>query len=103
MKKLTGKQTRHLRALGHHLQPLVMVGNQGITEKLLASLDANLLAHELIKVKIQQGTELDRHEVAALLAERTNAAVAQILGKTILLYRENKDKPADKRISFPAP
>lgn len=87
MDKLTGKQARHLRGLGHKLKPVVMVGKGDIDENLLSEVETQLNAHELIKVKIQEGCMMDRKEVAARLAEAANAAVAQILGHTILLYR----------------
>ncbi len=87
MPELSGKQIRHLRGLGHHLKPVVMIGKGEISERLIASVEEALSAHELIKVKLQEGCDLDRHEVAEILAERTDAQVAQILGKTILLYR----------------
>ncbi len=95
--KLTGKQTRHLRALGHHLKPVVMIGRGGLTETLFASVEEALTAHELIKVKLQEGCDLDRQEVATALSERTASAVAQVLGKTILLYRRGEDR----KIVFP--
>ena len=85
--KLTGKQARHLRGLGHSLRPAVMIGRQEITATAIAALDASLAAHELVKVKIQEGCMIDRNEVAATLAAETGAGIAQILGKTILLYR----------------
>jgi RNA-binding protein len=85
--KLTGKQARFLRGLGHALRPAVMIGRQEVTETTIAALDASLAAHELVKVKIQEGCLLDRNEVAAALAAATGARVAQILGKTILFFR----------------
>lgn len=91
--KLTGKQARFLRGLGHALRPAVMIGRQEITETTIAALDASLTAHELVKVKIQEGCLLDRNDVAASLAEATGAKVAQVLGKTILFYR-----PAEKPV-----
>lgn len=92
MSKLTGKQARFLRGLGHHLQAVVHIGREEITPALLASVEEALEAHELIKVKIQEGCLLGRSEVAQILAERTGAAVAQILGRTILLYRPGEKK-----------
>jgi RNA-binding protein len=92
MQQLTGKQVRFLRGLGHHLQPVVMIGKDAISEALLASLEEALAAHELIKVKLQEGCPLDRREAATSLAEKTGAAAAQVLGKTILLYRQG-EKP----------
>lgn len=70
-----------------------MIGRQELTGTVCASLDEALTAHELVKVKIQEGCQLDRHEAAEQLATTTGAAVAQILGKTILLYR-----PSDKKL-----
>lgn len=98
---LNSKQIRHLRGLGHHLLPAVMVGREGVTDHVLAALEDSITAHELIKVKIQQNSPEDRSEVAELLAKGAAAAVVQILGRTILLYRPNKDLPADRAIQFP--
>jgi RNA-binding protein len=90
---LTGKQARYLRGLGHSLRPAVMLGRQASAASVSTTLDEALTAHELVKVKLQEGCLLDRHEAAGVLAAATNAAVAQILGKTILLYR-----PSDKKL-----
>ncbi|MDA8164835.1 MAG: ribosome assembly RNA-binding protein YhbY [Desulfobacteraceae bacterium] len=98
---LTGKQARHLRGLGHHLKPTAMVGKEGITGNVIAAVEAVLTVHELIKVRIQENCPLDRSEAAARLGEQTAAAVAQVLGKTFLLYRPNPDLPEDKRIKLP--
>ena len=98
---LTGKQARHLRGLGHHLKPLAMIGREGISESLIASVDEVLAAHELIKVKIQENCPLDKEEAAETLARKTKSSVAQIIGKTFLIYRENKDKEDDQKIKLP--
>lgn len=91
MVELTGKQRRYLRGLGHHLQAVVMVGREEITPALIRAVDEALATHELIKVKLQEGCDLDRREVAENLSKNCGAAVAQILGKTILLYRPAKE------------
>ena len=85
--KLTGKQARYLRGLGHKLQPVIMIGKHEVTDDVVKATDEALEAHELIKVKLQEGCLTDRKDVAAELSERTSSAVAQVLGKTILLYR----------------
>lgn len=87
MRKLTGKQARYLRGLGHHLKPVVMLGKNDVDERLLAEVNQQLAIHELIKVKMQESCGLDRHEAAEMLAEASDAAIAQILGRTFLLYR----------------
>ncbi len=89
---LTGKQRRQLRALGHHLQVVVQVGQQGVTPAVIAAVEQALYDHELIKIKIAEGP-LDRHEAAELLAQETGAELAQLLGRTALLYKPHPEKP----------
>jgi RNA-binding protein len=90
---LTGKQRRHLRALGHHLDPVVQIGHEGVNDAVVRETDAQLQTHELIKVKVGETSPQTRHEAAELLASRTQAQVAQVLGRTALLYRPRKDEP----------
>lgn len=98
---LSGKQGRHLRGLGHHLSPLVMIGKDGATDNLIAALEAVLTAHELVKVKIQDGCPFGREEAAELLAQKTRSRIAQIIGKNFLLFRENKELKEEKKIALP--
>ena len=97
---ITGRAARHLRALGHDLAPVVLVGKEGITDGLVAATSAALLTHELIKVKVQAEAPLDRKDAAVELAERTGSALAQVLGRTFLLYKRHPKKP---RIVLPGP
>lgn len=99
---LTGKQKRFLRGLGHSLKPVITVGKGEVSESLIAETIKALDAHELIKVKLLETCTLDRNKVAASLAEGCSADVAQLLGRTILLYRPAKEPrielpKADKR------
>jgi len=95
---LTGKQRRYLRGLGHELKVIVQVGKGGIDEGLVAAVDQALTDHELIKLKIGDAADLDRHDAATDLAKRTNSDVAQVLGYTVLLYRPD---PEDPKITLP--
>lgn len=95
---LTGKQRRHLRALGHALAPVAHVGKGGLTDAFVDGVDQALATHELVKLKILDTADLDRHQAAEELARRTRAEVAQVLGHTILLYRPDPDEP---RIELP--
>lgn len=90
---LTGKQRRHLRALGHKLRATVQVGKGGIDDGLVKAVDQALGDHELIKVKIGEGAGVDRHEAADELALKTKSEVAQVLGNVVLLYRPDPEKP----------
>jgi RNA-binding protein len=87
---LTGKQRRKLRAMGHHLEPVVMVGQQGVTDAVVAAAEQALYDHELIKVKINEGPD-DRKEAAQRLASATEAELAQLLGRTALLFKRRAE------------
>jgi len=97
--ELTGKQRRHLRALGHHLSPVLQVGHEGLTDSLVAQANAQLDAHELIKVKVGESSPLPRHDAASQLASATHSDLAQVLGRTFLLYRPH---PTNPQISLPS-
>lgn len=90
---LTGKQRHHLRGLGHELKAIVQIGKDGIDDGVIAAVEQALADHELIKVKVGEGSGLDRHEAADAIAQRTGSEVAQVLGNTLLLYRANPDEP----------
>jgi RNA-binding protein len=90
---LTGKQRRHLRALGHELRPIVQVGKSGIDDGLVAALEQALADHELVKVRVGESASVDRHDAATELAEKTKSEVAQVLGNIVLLYRPDPEEP----------
>lgn len=87
------KLRKALRAAGHHLSPVVQVGKDGVTEAVLHQLDAQLLAHELVKVKIGTESPEERFEAAERLGAAAGAQIAQILGRTVLVYRKHPEKP----------
>ena len=84
---LTGKQRHHLRALAHHLDPVVQVGHEGVTGAVVAQVDAALAAHELIKVRLSADGPGTRDEAAEALAAGARAEVAQIIGRIVVLFR----------------
>lgn len=92
-KKLPGRALRHLRALGHSLDPVVHVGKEGVTDALVAEAKRALLAHELIKVRIGAEAPVERRATAEQLAAATTAVLAQLLGRTVLLYKRHPKKP----------
>ena len=65
---LTGKQRRHLRALGHELKPTVQIGRDGIDDGVVAAIEQALVDHELVKIKLGEAAELDRHDAADAIA-----------------------------------
>ena len=93
MADLTGKQRRHLRALGQQLTATLHVGHDGVSDAVVEQADAQLEAHELIKVRVGDNAPEDRHATAEALAQRTDAHLAQVIGRTALLYRRRREDP----------
>jgi RNA-binding protein len=90
---LSGKQRRHLRALGYELKPTVSVGKAGITPAVVRSVDDAYNASELIKARLERSWEVDRKEGAQQLASATASHLIQVLGRTVLLFRPDPDEP----------
>jgi RNA-binding protein len=88
---LTSKERAELRAEAHHLNPLVHVGHQGLTDTLLQTLDDTLRTHELVKVALARTTDAKPKDAAHELAEKLSAEVVQTIGRTCTIYRENPD------------
>jgi len=95
---LTGKQKRFLRAQAHHLTPIFQVGKGGVTQNMTQQIAEALEARELIKVSILQNCEYDKHEVAESLARGARAELVQLIGHTVVLYKESRE---NKKIELP--
>jgi RNA-binding protein len=90
---LTNPQLRYLRGLAHDLNPVIMIGAKGLTDAVVAELEAALDHHELVKVRISAGDRDARDAIAAQLAERTGAEKVQRIGNVLALFRRNADEP----------
>ncbi|MDF0728564.1 ribosome assembly RNA-binding protein YhbY [Cytobacillus sp. S13-E01] len=95
---LTGKQKRYLRAKAHHLDPIFQVGKGGVTENMVKQIDIALEARELIKVSVLQNCEEDKDNVAGRLSKGAKAELVQVIGNTIVLYKESKE---NKQLQLP--
>src|SRR4051812_40100951 len=95
---LSGKQRRHLRSLGHHLEPVVQLGKLGLTKGVVGAVDAALEEHELVKVRIGTECPEDRHAIADQLGPAVKGEIAQVLGRTLLVYRR---RAKDSKITLP--
>jgi RNA-binding protein len=89
---ITDKQKRWLKKQTHHLKPVVMVGQQGISEAVIAELDRALSHHELLKVRVSAGDRDERDVTIALLGERTGATLVGRIGHVASFYRANPKK-----------
>jgi len=101
LKELKGFQKKYLRGLAHKLQPVVYIGQKGVTDAVCDSLEEALNSHELIKVKfIENKEKAVKKEICAQLELRSHAALAGLIGHVAILYRPHPD--TDKRkISLP--
>lgn len=95
---LTEKHKKHLRRLGHGLQPVILTGNAGLSAGLLAELGAALEQHELVKVRVRAGDREDRDEVIRALCQASHAELVQRIGHMALLWRPN---PQRRRVELP--
>ena len=93
---LTGKQKKYLRGLGNRLEAKVVIGHGGISDSCLKNLETFLKAEELVKIRLQPSCGLERKEAARVLCEKTASLEVQVFGKTILVYRQNDEKPKIK-------
>jgi len=91
--ELTGKQRGHLRSLAHHLDPLVQIGKDGVTEGVVAALEDALARHELVKVRVLESAPEGRKELAEPLASSAGAHLIGGVGRIIMLYRMHDETP----------
>ena len=101
MDDLKGFQKKYLREQAHHLKPVVLIGQKGITDQVIESIDQALDDHELIKIKFLDYKEKEsKNELAAQIVEQTGAQTVGMVGHTVILFRPRKN-PADRKIRIP--
>lgn len=93
---LSAKQRQFLKGLAHPLAPVVRVGRGSLSDAVIAETKKSLLAHELIKVRVDAEGAEARRELAERLAAASESEVAGIIGKTVILYRARDEKPKIK-------
>ncbi|WP_128895877.1 ribosome assembly RNA-binding protein YhbY [Longirhabdus pacifica] len=89
---LTGKQKRYLRSLAHHLDPIFQVGKGGVNDHLITHIKEAIETRELMKISILNNNMDDRNEVAEEIAKRSDAQLVQLIGKTIVIYKQAEEK-----------
>lgn len=87
MFNLTPDQRRFLRAQAHHLNPVVMIGDAGLSESVLKEIERSLASHELIKIKAHQGDKEAREALLEEICTRLEAASVQHIGKILVVYK----------------
>jgi len=98
MAEFTSKQRAYLMSLASTLTPVFQIGKSSLTPELTNAISEAFNTRELIKISVLKNCFDDPREIAQMVAERTHSSVVQVIGKKIVLYKENKD---NKKIELP--
>ena len=91
MNKLSSTQRSYLRSQSHHLEPVVLIGKNGITDVTIEAVNQALDARELIKIKFREYKD-EKKSLSHQLAESTDSHIVGTIGHTVILFRQNPDK-----------
>ncbi|WP_085296814.1 ribosome assembly RNA-binding protein YhbY [Cognaticolwellia mytili] len=89
---LNKKQIQYLKGLAHSLKPVVLLGNNGLTEAVVAEIDFALNHHELIKVKIPTDDRETKALIVEAICRETKSTKVQVIGKTLVVFRQSEEK-----------
>ena len=95
---MTSKQRAYLKGLAMNIDPIFQIGKSSLTPEVTEAVLESFNTRELIKISVLKNCIDDPKEIAAVVAERTHSQVVQVIGKKIVLYKENKD---NKKIQLP--
>lgn len=100
MKQLNAGERSALRARAHPMSPVVIIGNNGLTASVLAEIELNLKAHELIKIRVTGADHAERETMRETICASCSCAPVQHIGKILVIYREHPkedSKPAPRK------
>lgn len=98
MRILSPSERSALRARAHKLHPVVLIGDSGLTDQVLLEIDRNLVAHELIKIRVAGADRGDRGSILDLICEKLEAAPVQHIGRVLVVFRPRpQDTPGRNR------
>lgn len=95
---MNSKQRSYLKSLASTLDPIFQIGKSSLTPEFTEAIIETFNNKELIKIAVLKNCMDDPKEIAQILADRSHAEVVQVIGKKIVLYKENKD---NKKIILP--
>lgn len=95
---MTSKQRAYLKGLAMNIDPIFQIGKSSLTPEVTEAVGESFNTRELIKIAVLKNCMDDPRAIAEVLAERTHSQVVQVIGKKIVLYKENKD---NKKIILP--
>lgn len=96
--ELNSRQRAYLKGLASNLDPIFQVGKSSLTPEVTEAVSEAFNTRELIKIAVLKNCLDDPKEIAQVLADRTHSTVVHVIGKKIVLYKENTDR---KKIELP--
>ena len=94
MNNLSSSERKYLRSRAHHLEPVVLIGKNGIKNGTIESINKVLQTRGLIKIKFREFKD-EKLSLSEKIAELTNSQVVGVIGHTVIIFRQNPD--SDKR------
>ena len=89
--KLTTSQKKYLRGIAHNINPMIIIGANGVTESLMKELESTLEHHEILKIKMASADRDDRKQIVDYILEQTGALLVQSIGKICVIYRQSDE------------
>ena len=96
---LPAKRRSELRAEAHKLAPIVIIGDKGLTDEVMAEIERSLRAHELIKVRAATDERAARGAWLDQICAKLEAHPVQRIGKVLVIYRENREKTEARKLA----
>ena len=93
MTKLSNNQKKFLRSMGHSLKPIVMIGQHGLSENVLAELESTMTKHELLKIKIRTDDREQKQQMIDQIVKFSQSHLVQVIGNVIVIYRAFHEEP----------
>ena len=96
---LSSGQRKYLKTLAHHMEPVVLVGKQGVTDTLVRSVAEHLEAHEMVKIRFNE-FKSEKKSLSEEIAYRTGSEIVSVIGHISTLYRQHPE-PEKRQIELP--
>ena len=95
---LSGKQKNYLRGIAHGKNPIVTIGNKGLTDTVMAEIELALDKHELLKIKLPGASKAEKETLLGLINAKTSSESVQLIGRVAVIYRCG----AEPKITLPS-
>ncbi|MCS5591592.1 MAG: ribosome assembly RNA-binding protein YhbY [Gammaproteobacteria bacterium] len=91
--KLTNNQKKYLRSLAHDLKPVVMIGQHGLSDSVLAEIQSSMEIHELLKIKVRAENREEKQQIIEKIVAFSEADIVQVIGGVLVIYKPFDEDP----------